>query len=221
MKKSLSSIVVVSLFLTFVGCSSVKVVDTWTADEVSGIYDKNILVIAKTDNKQARIAFEEGIASGLRRKGLNATESFKKFPKIDPDRQQTEEDVERVVKILEAEGFQSVMVSALVDYEQTTVREESGGYYAGASYYPAYYPGYYHGFYGYYGGRYSTFGTYVPSTTTTRTSKKYVLETVAYDLEQPQNRQLVAVITSEVTDPSSVQETADEYAKNIVKRIVK
>ena len=60
-----------------------------------------------------------------------------------------------------------------------------------------------------------------PSTTTVSTVKTYVLETVAYDLKAAKEKQLVAVVTTQIEDPQSVTKVAAEYVKKITKAFQK
>lgn len=200
-------------------CSSVKVLDSWKGENISSVSDKNILVIARTDQPQARIAFEEAIANDLRGAGYKATESYLKFANYNPDEKA---DKSKIKALIEKEGFHGVVVSVVKDYNESLVTEESGGYYAGGTYYGRY-PGYYGGFYGYYHNpySYSTYGNYVPSTTTTRVSKSYILETLIYNLDEPEDKQLVGVVTSQILDPSSATKTAKEYSKAVLKSLKK
>jgi len=200
-------------------CSSVKVLDSWKGHNLSTIKDKNILIIARTENIQARIAFEEAIANDLRGAGYKATESYLKFSNYSPDEKQ---DNGKIKALLEKEGYNGVVVTVVKDYSEAVVTEESGGYYAGASYGGyggyGYYPGYYGGFYGYYNNpmSYSSYGNYVPSSTTTRVSKTYVLETLVYNLDEPQDKQLVALVTSSSVDPSGVTKVAKTYSEKVL-----
>jgi len=220
MKKLIYSILSLTLILVLNSCSSVKVLDSWKADNVSSIKDKNILVIARTANNQARIAFENEIVNQLTAKGMKATASFTKFPQINPDQEVTEERAEMIKSILNSEGFDGVVLTVIKDYQEETKTVTDGGYYAGGTY-AGYYPLYYGGFYGYYRHpySYSTYGSYVPSTTTTYNKKIYVLETVAYNLAEPEGKQLVAVTTTKIEDPSNVTKVAAEYVKAITKSL--
>ena len=193
-------------------CATVKVLDSWQGDNLSSLEGKAILVVARTDNPQARIAFEEAMANDLRKAGMNATESYLKFSNHNPN-EKMEEGTMKV--LIEKEGFYGVVMSVVKDYNESLVTEESGGYYAGGTTYYGGYPGYYGGFYGYYNSprSYSTYGNYVPSTTTTRVSKSYILETLIYNLDEPEGKQLIGVVTSQIIDPSSVTKTAKEYSK--------
>lgn len=217
MKKLFQSFVLIGFALLLSSCSSVKVLDSWKGENISTVKDKNILVIARTDNKQARIAFEEAMANDLRAHGLSATESFLKFPNFNPDAKASENS-EKIKALIEKENFHGILISVVKDYSEAVVTEESGGYYAGASYGGGYgYGGYYGGFYGYYRHpmSYSTYGSYVPSSSTTRVSKTYILETLIYNLDQPEDKQLIGLVTSKIIDPTSVSKLAKTYSKEV------
>ncbi|MCJ7758151.1 MAG: hypothetical protein MUP24_08375 [Gillisia sp.] len=220
MKKIIYSILSFTAILILNACSSVKVLDSWKADNVNSINDKNILVIARTANNQARIAFENEIVKQLTATGKKATASFTKFPNIDPDEKVTGQRQEMILNILKNEGFNAVVLTVIKDYQEQTKTVTEGGYYAGGTY-GGYYPTYYRGFRGYYYNpySYSTYGNYVPSTTTTYSNKTYVLETMAYNLDEPEEKQLVAVVTSKIEDPENVTKLAKEYVKVITKSL--
>ena len=212
MKTTFYSFILFGFALSITSCSSVKVLDSWQGANLSSVEEKNILVVARTDNKMARIAFEEAMANDLRKAGMNATESYLKFSNHNPNEKMEEGTMKALI---EKEGFYGVVMSVVKDYNESLVTEESGGYYAGGTTYYGGYPGYYGGFYGYYNSprSYSTYGNYVPSTTTTRVSKSYILETLIYNLDEPEGKQLIGVVTSQIIDPSSVTETAKKYSK--------
>jgi len=222
------SLILFGFAILISGCSGISVLDSWQGDNLATIKDKNILVIARTDNPQARRAFEEAMANDLRAAGLKAVESYLKFPDVNHnDSKSTEKANKRIQELIENEGFHGVLISVVKDYSEAIVTEESGGYYAGASYGGyggyGYYPSYYGGFYGYYGNRmsYSTYGSYVPSSTTTRVSKTYIVETLIYNLDEPEDKQLIGLITSKVVDPSSLTKTAKSYSKAVFKSLKK
>ncbi|MDX5584925.1 MAG: hypothetical protein QNK20_08310 [Aureibaculum sp.] len=220
MKKTIYTILSLTAILIFNACGSVKVLDTWKGDNVNSINDKNILVIARTANNQARIAFEDEIVRQLTSTGKKATASFTKFPTLNPDEEVTEEKQDMILTILKNEGFNAVVLTVIKDYQEKSETVTEGGYNTGVGY-VGYYPTYYRGFHGYYHHphSYSTYGSYVPSTTTTYNTKTYVLESVAYNLDEPEGKQLVAVVTSEIVDPSNVTKVAEEYVKAITKSL--
>lgn len=206
-------------------CGSVKVLDAWKGEQanIDKFKEKNVLVIARTANDHARIAFEENIANALKARGIKATESFKKAPKIYPNREISEERVALIKSLMASEGFNGVVLTVIKDKQQTE-RTSSSGIYVGASY-AGYYPGYYGSFYNYYsypyafGPYYDSFGGYVPMSTTTRTYTTYVLETVAYNLDEPSENQLVAVVTSSIDDPKEAYKTAEQYVAQMMKSL--
>jgi hypothetical protein len=220
MKRSIYLILSLTLILLVSSCSSVKVLDAWKADDVTAFKDNNILVIARTSNKSARVAFEEEIANQLRARGMKATESFTRFPNMRPNEEVTEEKRDLIMDILKYEGYNGIVLTVVKDVQLETKTYTSGGYYPGGAY-SSFYPGYYGGFYGYYHHpySYSSYGYYDPGTTTTRTTKTYVLETVIYDLDQAGNQQLVAVITSTITDPNKAHKAAKQYVEAITKSL--
>lgn len=210
------------LILFLYSCSGVKVMDAWRGEpeSIEKFKSKNVLVFTRTANSSARIAFEEAIANEIRKDGIKVTESFKKFPKVHMNREMTKEREEMISSILDSEGFNGIVITTVKDKQQTT-RTERSGVYVGAGY-GAYYPGYYGGFYNYYrtpyayGPYYAGFGGYIPTGSTTRTSTNYVLETVAYNLDEPEENQLVFVVTTSIDDPSNAYKTAEKYVAKIV-----
>ncbi|MCJ7468427.1 MAG: hypothetical protein MUO53_17240 [Maribacter sp.] len=205
-------------------CSATKVLSTWMADaeSVAKFKEKKVLVIACTANDHARIAFEEQIAEQLRARGINAVESFKKAPKIYPNREISEERVALIKSLLESEGFNAVVTTVIKNEEQVTTTTSNGAY---VGLYNNYYPGYYGSFYNYYsqpyayGSYYDSFGGYIPISESTRSYSNYVLATIAYNLDEPAEQQIVAVVTSRIKDPKEAYKTAADYASKMMKSL--
>ena len=210
-----------AIFLTLSCGSGIKVIDSWKADEIGDLSDANFLVIVRVDDMVTRQRFEQEIADRLRGAGIEATESYKKFPAMKHNVKQTDEDIAKKVQIIKNEGYRGVILTVLKDMSKEVVTSETGGYVSGG-YYPSYYGGYYGGFGGYYGRVYSPYGygyggTYVPSETRTYTSETYNLETVIYDLDKEPGQQLQAVVAIDVTDPKSASKVAPKYADAVAK----
>ena len=207
------------------GCSSTKVLDSWKAEPsiVDLFKQKNVIVIARTANNQARLAFEIEIAKALREKGIKATESYTRAPKIYPNKEMSEERVAFIKGLMESEGYNAVVLTVIKDKTET-IRTTSSGIYVGATY-NNFYPGYYGGFYDYfsypyaYGSYYNSFGGYLPVSSSTYVETKYVLETVAYNLDEPAENQLVAVVTTSLDDPKESYKAAEKYVDMIVKSL--
>lgn len=209
------------LSLVFSSCSSIKVLNAWKSDQSETIRDKKVLVIARANRQQARVAFEEAIAKKMRNAGLDATESYREIAEMDPNKKISEKEVAETRARLEAKGYNAVVITMVKDKSLDVKRNVQGGYYAGATM-PGYYPMYYSGFYGYYAHPSSYMyygGNYVPETITTQTSTTYVLETLVYNLDLPEDQQLLAEVTSSIEDPTNAFETANAYANKITKAL--
>lgn len=210
--------------LLMLGCGpSVKVADAWKSSESAKMKDSNILVIARTKNKTSRMTFERELTDQLLARGLRATASFSRFPNYDPDAEMTEERKKMIRFILENEGYDGVVVSVLKDKRDRTVTTYyDGGYYGGPwhDYYPSYYGGFYNYYYRPYAYTYSVGISTAPSSST-YVSSTYYLETAAYDLRENKDGELMAVVTSEITDPDDVHKTAAKYAEKVVESLEK
>lgn len=218
-----SLIAIISLIL-LQSCATVKVANAWKADQedVNEFKKRNILVIARTNNEQSRIAFEMEIADQLRAKGFKAIESYTKAPQLNKP-EMTEERIALIRELMGYEGFDGVVITVVKDKEQITTKGYNGVY-MGASY-SNYYPGYYGNFYNYYaqpyayGSYYNSFGGYITGSTYTRTNTKYVLETIAYNLNESDEDQLIAVVTTNLDDPKDAFKTAKKYVDEMVKAL--
>ena len=217
MKKLLA----LAIILVLSSCSSVKVTDSWKGDNLNTLSGKKILVLARSDDMVTRQRFEQEIANKLREKGIDATESYTKFPSMKHNLKRSEAEIEQVVQIIKNEEFSGILLTVLKDKSKEIVTSETGGYTSGG-YYPSHYGGYYGGFGGYYGSVYSPYGygyggSYVPSETRTYTSETYALETVIYNLDLPKGKQLLGVLSVDITDPKSASKVAPEYANAVSK----
>lgn len=221
----INKIAIIALFLVLQSCATVKVVNAWKADQesIDNFRKKKILVIARTANDHARVAFESEIADQMRSKGFKVVESFTKAPKIFPNKEITEERVAFIKELMGYEGFDGVVITVIKDKQQTTTTRNNGVYF-GATY-SNFYPGYYGGFYNYYshpyayGSYYDSFGGYIPMGTSTSTSTKYVLETIAYNLDAANDNQIVAVVTTNLDNPKNAPDTAKKYVDEIMKSL--
>lgn len=224
--KKINQLILLLLVTVVMGsCSSIKVVDSWKADNISSLANEKILVIGRSDDMVGRQRFEQEIADRLRAGGIDATESYKKFPAMKQNQKLSEEEIAQRIQIVKNEGFKGVVLTVLKDMSKEIVTSETGGY-VSSGYYPSYYGGYYGGFGGYYGRVYSPYGygyggTYVPTETRTYTSKTYNLETVIYNLDLEPGKQLLGVISIDITDPKSVTKVAPEYADAVAKQLKK
>ena len=213
--KETKEIFVAMMLLLLIACgTSVKVTDAWQADDIDEAREEQYLVIARVDDQLGRQRFEQEIANKLREGGIKAVESYKQYPSLNILMQLTDEEIDRWVAGIQQEGFNGIVLTVIKDEKSETRTSTSG---VGVGYYPGYYDGY--GYFGdYFGSVYSPYGytgAYVPVSQRTYTSEKYLLESVAYDLERERNKQLIAAVSVEITDPKSAAEVAPKYADKV------
>ncbi|WP_298535729.1 hypothetical protein [uncultured Algibacter sp.] len=219
MRKKLQMLATLLLLAVVYSCGpSIKVTDSWSAPDTREMINDSFLIIARTDDLATRQLMEQEMTKEINAAGVKATSSYTKYPKVKHNQKLTEADIDNLVAQFKKDGFQGIVLTVLKDVKTEVRTEESGGYTTGG-YYPYYYGGY-GGFGGYYGSFYSPYGyggSYVPRSQRTYESDIYKLETVIYDLDREENRQLVAVVSSNITDPGSVSAIAGPYAKKVVK----
>lgn len=199
-------------------CSSVKVTDSWRNLEVPDIKNKKIMVVSKTDDKITRMRFEKDLVQHLNQNGYQSIESYIMFPKSSPTKELTELETIKIKEELKSKGVGIVIMTILKDSEEyTTTTTTSNNSYNEV--YPPYYGlSYYRGFYRYYGTIYVKSD---PVTMVTMNVKKYTLETVVFDLTQPEEKQLLSVITTEIDDPKVLGKISTDFSKRIVKELDK
>lgn len=229
MKNTKLIIVFAILVTTLLSCSSsFEVADRWRNENFSTLEGQKVLVIYKTDNMVTKQRFEQDLAEKLRSVGVDATEGYKAFPKHMNKQVRDEAEMAVVVKMITDAGYHGVILTALKDQAQQTETTTTGGYTTGGGYYGGYYPSYYGGFGGYYGSVYGHGygygggygGMYVPEETTTRVVDVYLFETVIYNLDLPDNEELVGVVSAKLTDPESYSKVAGKYVEAIAAEFV-
>ena len=206
-------------------CSSTKVLDSWKAENASDIKSKNFLVIARTDNANARKVFEDAILRELRNNKIKGMVSYDFMEDLKPNKKLTEEEVEAAKEMIREKGFQAVAITVIKDKKQTVKFTKEGGYYAGATTSSSIDP-YLYTFYTYYSHPYSMpsarfSGNYVEASVNTERSITYVLETLIFDLERPKKEQLVGMVTSSLQDPDSAIDVAGNYARTVARTLKK
>lgn len=204
---------IVTLLLS--SCSSVKITDTWKEGNAMNFKEHKMIVVSVSDNDASRMRFEKDMVQSLNAEGYHAVESFVTFPEISPSKKVQGAELEALKDKLRKDGVELVMVNIVRDIQNyTTTSSNSSGYNT-----MPYYGHYYHrGFYGYYGGM----GMGMDNTTyTTQEKTKYILETIIYDLSQTEDKQLQAIITSEIDNPQTLGTTSKDFSKKIIKELNK
>lgn len=209
---------IVAIAIVMFSCSPVKVTHSWKDIRTPDIKHKNILVVSKTDNETARIQFEKDMVHVLNNNGYQSVESFVKFPEIEITNEIDYNKLKKITNKLKKEGIDVVIMTVLRDTKQFTKTTTSSSVYA-INTYPIYYGrGFHRGYYRHYGSVY--FESY-PVTSVTTEGKIYVLETIVYDLTQPEDKRVLSVLTTKIDNPDSLGTTSGDFSKKIVKELTK
>ena len=212
-----------SLLLLLGSCKSFKVLYNWSADDRESVEGKNILVVARTSNLEVRQAFEKEITKTLTEAGMKATASYVKFPNYNPEKKYSDKEKGEIKKILDDNGYDAVVLTVLKDIQEETRSAVEGGYEASVNYGYIDRPTYLGwGFYTYFYHplAYSTEDVEVEQTDEfTITSKSYVLDSITFNLDLPEEEQMVGLYRASIENPDGAISTAKSYAKSIAKTL--
>lgn len=211
MKKITSLLAFFSLVLLVASCGpSVTVTDSWKAPDIAESKSDHFVVMARVDDVVGRQRFEQEIVKQFKARGVDAVESYKKYPDLNLNLKMTPDQISELEVKLSKEGINGIVLTVIKDMKTEIKTTSSGGYSSG----------YYGGFGGYYGSYYSPYGyggSYVPASSRTYQSDIYKLESVIFDLDR-KGDQMVAVISVNITDPKSASEVAPKYAEKLAKQ---
>lgn len=205
MKKYISLAGCIITLLAIASCSSTKVTSSWKAPgtEVK-VNSRHVLVLGIMNKGQShalRSNMEDQLATELRNSGVDATPSSSVFNSRQFNNEQ------KALRALKNKGYDAVMTISLLNKSKET------HYNPGTVYYEPYGP-YYGHWWGYYRWRYGS--VYTPGYYSEDT--KFYWETNLYDLRQDK---MLYSVQSESFDPSSIESLGNDYAKNVVKDMMK
>ena len=212
MKKFTSFATGLLLMLLVFSCGpSVTVTDSWKAPDIADSKTDHFLVMARVDDVVGRQRFEQEIANRLREGGVDAVESYKKYPDLNLNLKMTPDQINDLEASLRKDGINGIVLTVIKDMKTEVKTTTTGGGYHGG-----YYP-YFDGYYGTYYSPYGYGGAYTSASSRTYESEIYKLETVVFDLDRPGD-QMVAVISVNITDPNSAAEAAPKYSEKLAKQ---
>lgn len=208
--KKIASVVFFSMALLLLSCGpSVTVTDSWKAPDIADSKTDDFVVMARVDDVVGRQRFEQEIVMQLKARGVDAVESYKRYPDLNLNLKMTPDQIDELEKQLSQDGINGIVLTVIKDMK-TEIKTTSSGYSGG------HYP-YFGGYYGAYYSPYGYGGAYVSSSSRTYESEIYKLETVVFDLDR-KGDQMVAVISVNITDPKTASEAAPKYAEKLAKQ---
>ncbi|OUR94550.1 hypothetical protein A9Q87_02640 [Flavobacteriales bacterium 34_180_T64] len=215
MKKVIKILGVNIIVLLIVSCSSVKVTDSWKDNEVVNLVDKKVLVLSKSKDDLTRKQFEIDLVDKLEENNINSVESFKLIPKVDVNDSLTKSEIDELKRKYIEKGIDVVIMTVLKDTQEFETTTTTGG----SNYYFSSYPVYYRR--GFYRSYHTIYMDSSPSSYTTSKGKRFILETIVYDLNEPENEQLLSVITTKIENPETLGTTSKDFSKKVIKELIK
>ena len=201
MKKIL---VLLSIFLSL-GCSSVKLIDSWKNPETPIFKPQKLLVVGVTQNLTSRKIFEENLKREFLNRNINDIESSDVFESTFTDSKKSEEEIDKMVSELSEKGFDAVIITAVKGVEERS------------SYNPGYYSIDYH--WRRFGPYYYRFQDIYYNPGYYNEYKVYDVETSIYNLNKDVNKSLVWVGAFQIVNPKTITKTVQEYVEAIINQL--
>lgn len=149
MKKITKYIAFLGLLMVLISCGpSVTVTDSWKAPDIADSKSDDFVVMARVDDIVGRQRFEQEIVKQLKSRGVDAVESYKKYPDLNLNMKMTPDQIDELERKFRQEGINGIVLTVIKDMK-TEINTTTTGGYAG---------GYYPYFGGYYGSYYSPYG---------------------------------------------------------------
>ncbi len=186
-------------------CSSTKISASWQSPDYTSKKFNKILVWGLSDNISARATVEDEVAYFLNLKKITSVSGSDIAP---PNRKALPHDIDESKAILDKNGFDGVLTMGLIDKKEKTRYVQGSGYYQPMAY------GYYGSFYSYYPYMYGN--VYQPGHYAT--SEYIYIETNLWDVE---TGKLVWSAQTETVDPSSIENFANSYARDMVGELIR
>lgn len=193
--------------LLVVGCSSIKMVDTWVSKEYTNYKPNKVLIIGITDNLTARKIFEEQLKIELNKRGINAIESYDVFAPTFTSLKQEEDNIQNEIEKLYNDGFDAVLISAVKGVDEKIT-------YSGDTFYRDYYWRRFGRYYFLYQDIYWDEGYY-------NKYKVYHIEASLYNLKEDNDKSLVWVASYDVVNPNKITSIVKDYVLAIIKSLEK
>jgi hypothetical protein len=188
--------------LLLMNCSTTELVDVWKNPTVDSLFVSKVLIVGMTSNIDARKQFEEKMKKEFESRGVEAVMSLELFEPTFTIEKKSKEELRTVEKILATSYFDAILFTKIKGVENKTVYTETfkdkeyldikfkDDYYANQEIY--YNPEYYKKF------------------------NIYHAETSFYCICPVKERELIWKGSIDIVDPSSIQETVNDYVNLLV-----
>jgi len=177
-----------------------KLGDSWKDPDYAAGPIKKVLVVGISSTERGRETFENQFMTTFRNAGIAAEASHTLIPGVE---KLTKEIVDAAI---EGKGFDSVIVTRMVDLDLNYDRSPGG--------YNAYPIGFYNSFYGYYGQAWSV----VRAPDSVEYKEVYSLETNIYEISSDK---LIWTVQSQAVKKESAYEAIKKFTGKILKRLKK
>ena len=198
---------IISAGMMLTSCFSTSISASWMTENHQPQKYEKLLVIGMSTNVAARSTVEDELVYYMRLKGINAVAASSVLA---PDRKIVSEPAEVKKQKLKENGFDGIFAISLLEKKESTKYVQGSTPYAPVSFYG----GYYGSFYSYYPYMYSNVyqpGYYVAAQT-------IFLNSSLFDVE---SGELLWSAQSETTDPSSLDDFANSYARSMTTHLLK
>ncbi len=192
----------IAVALLFMGCSSTELVDSWKNPEIVIFDASKVLVVGMTSNLKGQEDFETKMKRQFTKRGVEAMRSIDLFDVGFTDSERSEEELDEVEQSLLDKDFDAILFTKILGSEdKQTFRKSMADL---DSYYGTFKEDYISHQDIYYDENY--YDEY----------KVYRAETSLYCICVGKERQLIWRGIIDITDPSNIKNTVDDYIKLVV-----
>ena len=194
----MKTLILIFVSMLLITCSTSDLVDNWKNPEIDTYHAGKVLIVGMTSNQEARKLFEDQLRMEYEARNITAVTSYQYFE----NSRKSEDDLLVIEKKLVADGFDTILFSKIIGSEtkerlsksyrnvDNTYRKFRDDYYTNQDIYynPAYYEQY----------------------------PVYHAEASLYCICETKERELIWKGFIDITDPTNIKETVDDYVNLMV-----
>ncbi len=196
------------LVILLSGCSS-YLTSSENVSKTKNNYDQ-LLIVGRSKDQTARIKFENSVVAQLAESGINGVASHAAKGIVNINKKYSDDELASLKKRLMSDGFDGVIVTNLINTQEYTDVIPGN---SSTTYVPTRV------------GRFGRYLSYYPLTTwepdQLKSGTKYIFESSLYRLAESAGDNLQWVGRFEIKDPSDLENTVNNYAKDLTRALVK